>query len=295
MTGLPEEERDERGIRHTIKNLVVACMWGEIQKVQEIVASKEVDINDSWIVWTPLIRAMTFNQVEIVSYLLTLPELQLDKRTHDGLTALHMGAFTCALPNGCVSVVRLFCQDRRCTPSVVNMKDINGRTALMRAVENGCYEIVKELDKVEGTDFRTKDRHGSTLIEIARKNDHVEIVEFLQLRNKKVESLKVITAYSLAKYLKNKSDVEELDIPCTIKPLVEGFIDHSKSDEVEDNVNNSKMKLEEEIKRSWWIRKTEVQKYWRTHRLRIKRLTWVFLMCTEPILWIMFYQYIVKS
>ena len=96
----------------------------------------------------------------------------------------------------------------------------------MIAVELGCYDIVKELDKAEGTDFRTKNRYGSTLIEIARKNNHAEMVEFLNQRKNKVESLKVITAYSLAKYSNNKSDIEELDIPCTIKPLVEGFIFH---------------------------------------------------------------------
>ena len=57
----------------------------------------------------------------------------------------------------------------------------------MKAVELGCYDIVKELDKAEGTDFRTKNRYGSTLIEIARKNNHAEMVEFLKQRNKKVE------------------------------------------------------------------------------------------------------------
>jgi len=255
MLGLPQQR--EGVVRYTIQNLVLACGVGDIQRVQEIVASKEVDINDTYdyLGETPLMRAMTYNQVDIVSYLLTLPELQLDKRDRAGDTALHSAAND-------RSVVRLFCQDRRCTPCIVNMKDNDEKTALMRAVEHGCYDIVKELENVEGTDFRTKDRHGSTLIEIARKNNQAEIVEFLKQKNKKVESLKVITAYSLANHLKNKCDVEELDIPCTIKPLVKGFIDHIESDEVEDIVNNFEMELEEEImRRLKWIRKTELQKF----------------------------------
>ena len=68
-------------------------------------------------------------------------------------------------------------------------------------------------------------KYGSTLIEIARNKKHAEMVEYLKLRNRKVESLKVITAYSIANCLNKKSDVEKIDIPCNIKLLVEGFID----------------------------------------------------------------------
>ena len=53
-----------------------------------IVASKEVDINDAYDGEPPLMRGMSDNQVDIVSYLLSLPELQLDKRDSDGYTAL---------------------------------------------------------------------------------------------------------------------------------------------------------------------------------------------------------------
>jgi len=216
---LVPEQRAFMEMEKTFKKLLDACEAGDIQVVQNIVASKEVDINHtSFKGMTTLMCAMTYNQVDIVSYLLSLPELQLDKRDCGGYTALHW-----AVNNGCVSIVRLFCQDRRCTPSVINMKDNDGETALMRAVYCGQLEIVKELDKVEGTDFRTKDRYGKTLK--ARNKYHAEMVEFLKHRSNKVESLKVITAYSLANCLNKKSDVEKIDIPCNIKLLVEGFID----------------------------------------------------------------------
>jgi len=245
MPGLTEQRADRR-TQNTIQNLVLACGVGDIQRVQEIVASKEVDINDSYdyLGKTSLMWAMNHNKVEIVTYLLKLPELQLDKRDRIGRTALHWAALY-----GCVPVIRLFCQDRRCTPSIVNMKDKDGETALMKAVQFCSYYVLKELEKVEGADFRTKDRYGSTLIEIARRNNHAEIVEFLKQRNIKVESLKVITAYSLAKYLKNKGDVEKIDIPCTLKPLVEGFIDDFKSDDNDEEENEvEEIEVEEDTK-----------------------------------------------
>ena len=214
----------------TIKNLSDACNDGDIQRVRDIVTSKEVDINDTYNEWTPLMHAMYFfDQSEVVRYLLTQPELQLDKRDSYGTTALHWACRNITDSTD-ITVVRLFCQDRRCTPSVVNIKDNERETALLKAVDLGWYDIVKELEKIEGTDFRTKDRFGSTLIEIAKNDDHAEMVEFLEQRNKKVESLKVISAYSLANCLKHKSDVEKINIPCTIKPLVEGFIDDFKID-----------------------------------------------------------------
>ena len=68
-----------------------------------------------------------------------------------------------------VSIVRMICEDKRCNHSVVNMKDESGRTALMTAVYNGFVNIVKELDKVDGADFRTKDEFGRDLVEVTKE------------------------------------------------------------------------------------------------------------------------------
>ena len=189
-------------------------------RVRDIVASKEVDINDNGYCGDPPIYwAIKANQVDIVKYLLTQPELQLERRDSDYLfTALHW-----ALNN--VSMLQLFIQDKRCSPSIVNMKNIAGMTVLMRAVKMGSLDAVKELDKVEGTDFCTKDEYGKTLIEVARKKKRTAVLEYLMERNKKVDRLVVIAAYSLAKYVKNENDVKVLEIPHTLKPLVEGFVE----------------------------------------------------------------------
>merc|ERR1719481_497926 len=108
------------------------------------------------------------------------------------------------------------------------MKNNLGYTALMMAVKSDSLDVVKELDKVEGTDFRTTDIFGRTLIDISGSS---EMWEFLVERNKKVERLKIIAAYSVAKIVKNKDDVEALDIPHTLHPLVAGFVEKIDSEE----------------------------------------------------------------
>ena len=101
-------------------------------------------------------------------------------------------------------------------------KNSHGDTALMEAVISGHLDIVKELDR-EVTDFFTKDRDGRTLIEMARRNDNVEVLEYLIKRNK-VDSLQVIAAHNVAKSVKNEADVEVLEIPVTVKHFLTGFV-----------------------------------------------------------------------
>jgi len=217
----------------TIENLCEASRDGDIQTVRDIVTSKEVDINDTENnEWTPLMCAMDYNQAEIVRFLLTQPELQLDKRNSISETALHWACGT--------TVLRLFCQDRRCSPSVVNIKDFDGMTALMMAVYCGRLEIVKEMEKVEGIDFDTKDSRGRTLIEVARRrikmavaiepaslNKYTAVLEYLLNRKKK--TLKGMAANSVAKHLKNKEDIDALvddqHILKSLKPFVADFIE----------------------------------------------------------------------
>merc|ERR1712142_874467 len=134
---------------------------------------------------------------------------------------------------GNIALVRLFCQDRRCTSSVVNIKDNYGRTALMIAVKSGQLEIVKEMEKVEGIDFDTKHKDGRTLIEVARMRNNTALLEYL--RDRKKNTLKGMAANSVAKLLKNKEDIDALvddqHIPQSLKHLVADFIDNSDDDD----------------------------------------------------------------
>ena len=115
--------------------------------------------------------------------------------------------------------MKLLCQDSRCSPGIVNKKNSDGETPLMVAVRYGHLDIVKELDR-EGTDFFTKDRNGTTLIEMARREDHVEVLEYLMERPK-VDTLLVIAAHNIARYVRNRADVETLEIPVVLARFVD--------------------------------------------------------------------------
>ena len=128
-----------------------------------------------------------------------------------------------------VPIIRIFCQDRRCTPGIVNMKDYQGETVLLKAVRAGYLDIVKELDKVEGTDFHTKDSQGDTLIDVARGCGHEAVVEYMIERSKRVDTLRVIAAGVVAN-MKAETDVEHLEIPHCLHRLVVEFLDEKDVD-----------------------------------------------------------------
>merc|ERR1711963_415017 len=97
-------------------------------------------------------RAVVGGNLGFVRTLLEHPGIKLGHKNMYGNTALHIACL-----NNRVSIIKLLCQDSRCSPSVVNKKNSRGNTPLMLYV-NGVYyrhldvDIVKELD-IEGTDF----------------------------------------------------------------------------------------------------------------------------------------------
>eukprot|EP00092_Neocalanus_flemingeri_P056385 GFUD01066837.1.p1 GENE.GFUD01066837.1~~GFUD01066837.1.p1 ORF type:complete len:113 (+),score=16.87 GFUD01066837.1:147-485(+) len=86
---------------------------------------------------------MGYNHPSVVTTLLSSADTRLDITNRFGWTGLHTA---CYFNN--VSVIKLFCSDARCTPAIINMKDWQGRTALMVAVERGHLEIIRELGNV---------------------------------------------------------------------------------------------------------------------------------------------------
>ena len=138
-----------------------------------------------------------------------------------GRTALHYACYT-----NSASVIPLFGQDRRCSPGILNTRDIAGDTAVMWAVCYGYLDCVKEMDKLEGTNFRTKNAAGDTLIDVARiKKKQVDVLEYLLLRSRKEDTLKDISAYNVAKYIISKGVVGVLEIPESLKSLVAKYVD----------------------------------------------------------------------
>ena len=162
-----------------IKQLTKACMVGDIAKVEAILAEGEVDANnvdDGGC--TPLYYAMMFNHPNIVSKLLATVDIKVDVTDSYGETGLHE-----ACGNNNVECVKLFTKDKRCTPDVLNMRDNNGESAVMAAVKRGHLESVRAMAAVPGIDFSARNSEGLTMIDLARKHDHQQIVQFMEERN----------------------------------------------------------------------------------------------------------------
>ena len=223
------ENTRDRDIQDITVELCEACSDGNIEVVEEILSNEEVNINDTdYGCETPLMCAVEFGHLDIVRRLLQHPETQLEGYGFMGYTALHVACIY-----NKVSIVKLLCQDRRCSPSFVNKKNNNGYAPLMYAVRYGYLDIVKELD-MEGSDFFTKDRDGISLIEVARFNNKAEVLDYLTKRIK-VDNLKVIAAHNVASFLKNKGDVGALEIPETLRHFLAGFVDNEDSPNTDDD------------------------------------------------------------
>ena len=133
----------DKDIKDNTEELFEACLDGNIGVVEEILRNKKVDINGSYRRGdTPLMCAVKNGHLNVVRRLLEVPGIKIDKSDDDGDTAL----FYACLFNR-VSVLKLLCQDSRCSPSLVNKMNSRGNTALMTAVIMGHLDIVKELDK----------------------------------------------------------------------------------------------------------------------------------------------------
>ena len=78
----------------------------------------------------------------------------------------------------------------------------------MVAVRNGHLEVVKELEKVEGIRFDTKNRVGETLIEVARRNRDNRVLQYLRERKRK--TLQGLAASTVASLIRHGEDIDAL-------------------------------------------------------------------------------------
>ena len=163
------------------KELCRASRTGDDTKVHSILNSGTVDVNSSYLGCTPLHNAMYDNQTSTVTALLSYEDTRLEETDSHGWTGLH---YACHYNS--VSVIHIFGKDKRCTPTIINMKSITGKTAVMVAVGRGNLECVKEISRLEGIDFNTKNGMGHSLIDVARIYNHRPIVEFLKACGRKI-------------------------------------------------------------------------------------------------------------
>ena len=98
----------------------------------------------------------------------------------------------------------------------------------MVAVEYGHLEVVEELEKVEGISFETKNRVGQTLIEVARRNQDIRMLQYLRERKRK--TLQGLAASTVASIIQHGEDIDAL--------INDQHITMCVKDEVADFVNS---------------------------------------------------------
>merc|ERR1712123_115872 len=153
--------------------------------------------------------AMQHNHASIVTRLLSIPHIRLDYTNTYGWTALHI-----ACSYNSASLIAIFGQDSRCSPAILNMRDSSGYTAVMAAVNWGHLDCVKEMDKLPGTDFTTKNAAGESLIDVARRENSQAVLEYLLAKNSLVAT-KVATntleRMNLREIAEEMDNTEEMD------------------------------------------------------------------------------------
>ena len=61
------------------------------------------------------------------------------------------------------------------------------------------------------------------------------MLEYLIERNKKVDSLLLIAARNVARYVEKKADVEALEIPVDLRPFLARFVDDEEDTCTDDD------------------------------------------------------------
>nr|XP_006825038.1 PREDICTED: ankyrin-1-like [Saccoglossus kowalevskii] len=101
-------------------------------------------------------------------------------KDHEERLPLHIAAC-----NGHLECVRLLA---KAAPTRINDDDIDGRTPLLLASEEGHYKVVKRLLKV-GADISSKDENRRSALAIAAKEGHLDTIKVLLKNHAEIDSL----------------------------------------------------------------------------------------------------------
>lgn len=146
---------------------------GDLEGVKRAIA-KGTDVNERGMLkMTPLMAAAAKGWEDVVAYLLSLPDTDVDTLNAGGTTALMTAA-----RGGHLGTVKLLLADPRCDANTLGRW---GGTALMNAAGFGHKDVVEELLKVEGISLAatyTDSKHSP--ITIARQNGFEDIAKRLE-------------------------------------------------------------------------------------------------------------------
>lgn len=146
---------------------------GDLGGVKRAIA-KGADVNERGLFkMTPLMAAAAKGREDVVQYLLSLPETDVNTLNAGGTTALMTAA-----RGGHLGTVKILLADPRCDANTLGRW---GGTALMNAAGFGHREVVGELLKIEGISLAetyTDSKHSP--ITIARQNGFEDIAKRLE-------------------------------------------------------------------------------------------------------------------
>ena len=118
--------------------VMIAAAKGFDDSIQQLFAAgADINLPDVYL-WTPLMRAIDNRHDSVVSYLLSLPVVEVNRSNENGSTALHIAAQT-----GNKMVVTKLLQ----LGSEVTAADKNGYSASDVAIRNGYPDIAELIDQ----------------------------------------------------------------------------------------------------------------------------------------------------
>ena len=85
---------------------------------------------------------------------------------------------------------------------------------------NHKFEAIEIADAY----IETIDENGNIEIELSESTDELLQAFTIRAKRKKLRSLKDVAAYNVAQYLSCHSDVEDLQVPISLRKLVEPFV-----------------------------------------------------------------------
>jgi ankyrin repeat protein len=173
--------------RRNYSQLYHACKNGDLMTIVNLFENNKLSVNRRYYKTHTLLHiAVRHNYLEIIDYLLQIPNIHLNLQSYCGYTALHYSINANPLINSRdsnINVIRLLLNH----PEIdVNIGCNGGTTPLLLAIDNNNIDAVKILLADERIDINQEDSMGITPIVIAYDLGHEEIINLL-LNDKRLE------------------------------------------------------------------------------------------------------------